>query len=352
MQPRRSVALAAAFAVVVSLPLFGAPQGLASPQSASPHVERDAVEGLRRQATQTKNELEKATKAWESRKTKLTSAEDKLKKTLSGLVVADAELNRTRAPLAQLANATYQQPGGSGLASLLNRSDANQSLRYAADLAHIAGRHEELIQKVAGLRRQRQQLSAEAQRLQSSNAVEQVKLTQEVGELKRRSEEATRQLTQTLEKVRADRERRFALSCSPDKVAEARRYPNGLIPDKFLCDLPQKGEELRADAARAFFKLNNAYAKRFGTKMCITDSYRNLASQQQVYSQRPGFAAVPGRSNHGTGTALDLCGGVQNQGSAQFQWLEANSRKYGWFHPQWAYSNPFEPWHWEFGSES
>jgi LAS superfamily LD-carboxypeptidase LdcB len=64
------------------------------------------------------------------------------------------------------------------------------------------------------------------------------------------------------------------------------------------------------------------------------------------------MAAVPGHSNHGYGTAVDLCGGVQNQGSAQFNWLRANSRKYEWFHPSWAYSSPFEPWHWEYTKEN
>lgn len=345
MPPRRSVALAAALAVALSLPVASAQQGLASPQA-----ERDTVEGLRRQATQTKDDLAKATKAWESRKDKLTKSEAQLKQTLQQLAAADAELNKIRAPLAQLANAAYQRPGGSGIASVLSASNVDQSLRYAADMQHVASRHESLIRRASGLQQQRQKLAADAQRLQSGNAVEQAKLGTEVGELKRRSQEATRQLTQLLEKIRADRERRFALSCSKDKVQEAREYPNGLIPDRFLCNLPQKGENLRADAALAFFKLNTAYRARFGSNMCVTDSYRPLAEQQAVYNQRPGFAAVPGRSNHGTGTATDLCGGVQTQGSPQFRWLEANARKYGWFHPQWAYSNPFEPWHWEYDS--
>ena len=78
----------------------------------------------------------------------------------------------------------------------------------------------------------------------------------------------------------------------------------------------------------------------------------DLAEQRSIYYQRPGFAAIPGRSNHGLGQALDLCGGIQSQGTTQFNWLEANSRKYGWFHPAWAYSSPFEPWHWEFGTEA
>jgi D-alanyl-D-alanine carboxypeptidase len=235
---------------------------------------------------------------------------------------------------------------------MLGSRDPGQALRSAADIQHLASQRESIVRRASGLSQQRKQLAAQAQALQSNNAVEQAKLGQEVAELKRRSAETTRQLSEMLKKIRADRERRFVLGCSQVKVAEARRYPNGLIPDRFLCDLPQRGDQLRADAALAFFKLNSAYRKRFGQQMCVTDSYRNLASQQRVYAQKPGLAAVPGRSNHGTGTAVDLCGGVQTQGSAQFRWLEANSRKYGWFHPQWAYSSPFEPWHWEFGSES
>lgn len=345
MPPPRSVALTVVLTAVLSLPLVSTPQGFASPQT-----ERDTVEGLRRQASQTTKDLEKATKAAEARKKKLGESEERLKKTLSDLGAAQVELNKLREPLAQLANSAYKVPGASGLPSMLGSRDANQALRSAADMQHLASQRESIVRRAAGLRQQRTQLAAQAQALQSSNAVEQTKLGQEVAELKRRSAETTRQLTEMLKKLRADREKRFALDCSQVGVAEARRYPNGLIPDRYLCDLPQKGSQLRADAALGFFKLNSAYRKRFGQQMCVTDSYRNLGSQQRVYAQKPGLAAVPGRSNHGTGTAVDLCGGVQTSGSVQFRWLESNSRKYGWFHPQWAYSSPFEPWHWEFGS--
>jgi hypothetical protein len=86
--------------------------------------------------------------------------------------------------------------------------------------------------------------------------------------------------------------------------------------------------------------------------MCVKSSYRPLREQQKLYYQKPGMAAVPGRSNHGLGQALDLCDGVQSQGSVTFNWMRSNSQTYGWFHPSWAYSSPFEPWHWEYGTES
>ncbi len=66
---------------------------------------------------------------------------------------------------------------------------------------------------------------------------------------------------------------------------------------------------------------------------------------------KPTLAAVPGTSNHGWGTAVDLCGGIQTFGSAQHVWMRQNAPLYGWYLPSWAQqtgSKP-EPWHWEYG---
>lgn len=136
--------------------------------------------------------------------------------------------------------------------------------------------------------------------------------------------------------------------CKPSKAKE-REYTNGRIPVDELCPLPQQGELLRADAAVAFYKLNAAYQERFGEEMRVNSSYRDRDKQAELYERMPaGMAAPPGTSNHGNGIALDLGDGVQNADTPQFKWLEKNSEKYGWIHPDWAYSNPYEPWHWEF----
>jgi len=311
----------------------------------------DPIDELRREANKARKDLEKATKEWESRKKALAASQAKLRETLKELGKAEAELDRIRVPLARLANTMYQTPGLGGAMVIFSAQGSRTALRAAADLTHIASEQEALIRRADELQRRYEQLATTAQELQSRNAVEQTRVQQEVQRLKQRSAELTSQLTAMLDKLEVSRERRLLMECPADLVADARKYPNGLIPAKYLCDLPQKGEQLRADAARSFYKLNAAYKRRFGRDICITDSYRSLADQQRVYYQRPGFAAIPGRSNHGLGTALDLCGGVQISGSVQFRWMEANSRRYGWFHPSWAYSNPFEPWHWEYGSE-
>jgi zinc D-Ala-D-Ala carboxypeptidase len=309
----------------------------------------DPIDDLRQEAAKARTDLEKATKKFEQRRKDLIKSQAELRDTLQDLAKAEAELFRIREPLAELANMAHQHPAVGGTITMVAGGDPAEALRGAADLGYLAEGQEALIDKADTLQKRRSQLASKAQELQSEHAVEQTKLQQEIDILKEKSAQLTVQLTKMLDKLDVSRERRLELSCDKDLVSGARKFPNGLIPAKYLCGLPQKGEQLRADAALGFYKLNTAYKKRFGRNICVTDSYRNLSNQQRIYYQRPGFAAIPGRSNHGLGTAVDLCGGIQNSGSAQFNWMEAHSRKYGWYHPSWAYSSPFEPWHWEYG---
>lgn len=128
-------------------------------------------------------------------------------------------------------------------------------------------------------------------------------------------------------------------------------YHNGEIPAAALCPVwGAPGQLLRGDAARAFTALSREYAKAFGRPVCVTDSYRSRSQQVVLYATKPNLAARPGTSNHGWGTAVDLCGGVESFGTAQHAWLLSHAPLYGWFHPSWAQpggSRP-EPWHWEF----
>ena len=92
-------------------------------------------------------------------------------------------------------------------------------------------------------------------------------------------------------------------------------------------------------------------AQEFGTPICVTDSYRTYDEQVRLKREKPGLAAEPGTSNHGWGMATDLCGGIQNDGTAANNWLRQNAGRFAWFHPSWADpggSGPYEPWHWEY----
>jgi len=129
-------------------------------------------------------------------------------------------------------------------------------------------------------------------------------------------------------------------------------YLNGEIPLEALCPLAAApGHRLRADAAFAFDKLAGEYARTFGRLPCVSDSYRDYPSQVSLRARKPGLAAVPGTSNHGWGTAVDLCGGIESFGTPQHEWLVVNGPMFGWYHPSWAQaggSKP-EPWHFEYG---
>jgi cell wall-associated NlpC family hydrolase len=129
-------------------------------------------------------------------------------------------------------------------------------------------------------------------------------------------------------------------------------YPNGLIPPSALCPLGVAGHALRCDATAAWRAMSTAYQGTFGTPLCITDSYRGYASQVRLYGEKPALAAVPGTSNHGWGLAVDLCGGVDAFGTAQYSWMLANAGRYGFVHPTWADpgNGREEPWHWEYAA--
>ncbi|MGN6301230.1 MAG: D-alanyl-D-alanine carboxypeptidase family protein [Angustibacter sp.] len=149
--------------------------------------------------------------------------------------------------------------------------------------------------------------------------------------------------------VSRSQERGPIAGCSGREPAE--HYANGQLPTSILCALPfAPGHKLRADAAVRLIRLNEVYKGRFGSDLCLTDSYRSLASQYNVAARKPGLAARPGTSEHGWGLAIDVCGGPDEVGSARRAWFLENAPAFGWDNPDWARpggTKP-EPWHWEF----
>ena len=132
---------------------------------------------------------------------------------------------------------------------------------------------------------------------------------------------------------------------------DTRSYANGEMSTAALCPLWGAPDmSLRADAAAAFAGLSKEFAAQFGRPLCVTDAYRTRTEQVAVYAQRPGLAARPGTSNHGWGSATDLCGGVQSFATIEHVWMLTHAGLYGWFHPSWAEPSGAkpEPWHWEY----
>ena len=130
-----------------------------------------------------------------------------------------------------------------------------------------------------------------------------------------------------------------------------RSYPNGRVPRSGLCSLRgEPGESLRPRAAAAFNAMSLAFERAHGRPLCVTDSYRSYDQQVAVKAAKGKWAATPGRSEHGVGRALDLCGGVNRFGTAAHRWMQQNAPRFGWVHPDWARAGGSlpEPWHWEF----
>ncbi|MEV0591793.1 D-alanyl-D-alanine carboxypeptidase family protein [Nonomuraea cavernae] len=306
---------------------------------------------LRKEAEKSAKELEEATRALEKRRASIAASEKELKTKLDSLQQAESRLQEMRQPVSEMVELLYQQPvGADGVGSFLAGDASQDTLRAMASVTQIVRDRQHAVEQTATLTRDTQRLASEAQELRADNLLTEAQMSAEVDTLRQRSDKVVKSLTAALVKlgIKIDKVGTAALKCNPLRIATANSYPNGLIPSNMLCPLQQRGHSLRADAAIAFVSLNESYRRRFGRYMCVTDAYRSLAEQQSVYYRRPGFAAVPGRSNHGLGLAVDLCGGIERFRSVEFVWMEQNAKRYGWFHPDWAYSSPFEPWHWEY----
>jgi D-alanyl-D-alanine carboxypeptidase len=143
---------------------------------------------------------------------------------------------------------------------------------------------------------------------------------------------------------------RWVSDCAAIGSHRALDHPNGRVSSEDLCRIPGTRHQLHHGAVRDYWRVNQAYARRFGRGLCITDSYRSYEAQQAVYGSKPGLAAVPGTSNHGWGIALDLCGGVESYYSETHRWLRVHGPRFGWVNPTWAQEGGSlpEPWHWEY----
>ena len=134
---------------------------------------------------------------------------------------------------------------------------------------------------------------------------------------------------------------------------------NGRLDPDSLCSVPYDTKQLLAcNAVAAWMRLNEAYKPVFGEDIPIDLSYRTYDEQVEMRRIYGSGAAVPGTSNHGWGTAVDLPdyreGGIGlewNYGTEKYEWLKAHAPAYGWVNPSWAVQGgvgPHEPWHFEY----
>lgn len=125
-----------------------------------------------------------------------------------------------------------------------------------------------------------------------------------------------------------------------NEAANGQLDDSELEPIKGAGSSKTKGHKLNKVAAKAYSEMVAA-AEADGITWEITDSYRDYEAQVDVAARKGlynqgGLAAVPGTSNHGWGSAVDL-----KLNDEALAWLRANADRFG-------FTNiPREPWHWE-----
>lgn len=310
------------------------------------------VEGLRKAAAAASKELEDATRRWMEQTERAREAKAAAAAVRVEAGAAAIAAGKAREQLGTVAAAQYRSPDP-GWALALSE-DPSTVLRDAEVLDLLAGRQTSHVEDLLAEQAVAERLVKKAADLAESAEAEVTQLIAQRRALMRRADEITKGLTAALERLEAQRrasraaERSKVPGCRPKDGYKS--YPNGLVPSDALCPLPKDGHRLRADAAIAFWQLNDAFRDDFGRSICMTDSYRSLAMQRDLYVRKPGLAAVPGTSNHGWGLAVDLCGGAEHFGTEVYEWLDENGDEFGWDNPSWARPGGSKPeaWHWEY----
>lgn len=376
----------------------GAPDELGASPAASPT--EDAVEQARKVREQAEREVaafraqvEQATAVLTEGSRRLEAKQAELARTRAEQAAAEAAAEQAleraaaaRSRLATMAAASFRSPVPDSvqLALTTTPEGIRDAVIARADLDRVRGTSTDAVREAKAARveadsavRAADQLTDQAAEQEAAVAVEVQRLAEYAKQSQATLETAAVALSaaQDVERVAvADAEARAAAERSAREARERARaaaranrgvfatceapasgaQANGFLDPASLCPLDAAaGHGLVPDAAAAFNAMNAAYQAERGTPICVTDSYRSYAAQVDVYARKPQLAAVPGSSNHGLGTAVDFCGGVERFGSEAHLWMKVNASRFGWFHPAWAQQSGSRPeaWHWEFAGD-
>lgn len=381
------LALVAPLAIGSGDPAFAADGAAANP---TPAAQPQTLAALKAQADAVRTELAAGAAKLDAARSKLAALQATAKAATSEVTTIDARFATLREQLAGYAAQLYMDPATeTAMTALTQGSNFAASVQGVQMLSIVNRGRTEVLRVVVVDEEQAQVLRTQAAQAVAAAAVVQKSVAAQVAALQAKAGQASTRLTagevayQTgLERAAVQRiaaakaahnEAARALAVRQAAALEADEadisvpaaqcgaasdgpfpagpwggYADGFIPSSQLCAIADGGR-LRPDAAAAFNAMSAAYARAFGSGLCVSDSYRSYAQQAAVFRQRPSLAAVPGTSNHGWGLAVDLGCGVQYSRSAQYRWMAANAGQFGWVHPEWASHDPFEPWHWEFG---
>lgn len=329
-----------------------APRPAATTKAKPAKAKRLTLAQLRAAVKAVDDDLARRTAEYERGAALLASSRNRLAAVQAEATRARAEATQARDDLGRFAAAAYRggqvpsdlvvlmAPPAGATDTLRGLQSVEQAGLTKTDIATYA---RDTAARAADLERQ-------AQEITDANATNAYRLATQRDELKALAASTQKQLTAEVARVAAVKARKLAANCRA-KAKLAQEFPNGLIPAAVLCAVDAT-HLLRGDAAVAFKELAAAYQKKFDAPVCITSAYRTRALQAKLFAADPVMVAVPGRSFHGLGLALDLCGGIERFGTPQHRWMKKNAATYGWYHPTWAEPTGVtpEPWHWEYGT--
>jgi LAS superfamily LD-carboxypeptidase LdcB len=274
----------------------------------------------------------------------------------------DQDLQAAQARVNALARHAYTHPEPEpwALALSVDPHAVARSFENIRILRRIGATHQGAVADLVAQRADVEARAVRAEQLSRQAQDEQTRLDAELEALRTKAADALAELQAAqakLAQLRAQEAARRAAAlhqaqvqgtCSA--VADG-SYANGFLPAEMLCPLATApGQQLARQAAAAFDAMSQAHRLATGKFICVTDSYRPYEDQVRVFAEKPSLAATPGRSQHGWGLAVDLCGGIERSDTAEHLWMQNNAPQFGFVHPAWAEpggSKP-EPWHWEF----
>lgn len=326
---------------------------LAALSAESNGLMNDVARARAAQVVAQKNEAQQTAKL-----KKLAAETAAARRNLEGMAY-DAYVNgpdslRDVAALVDLVAGSGEEAIAAGTADYLSSERAADKSRYAA----LTRAQQQVWQDAAKATAEREKATAAAVRAQKAAAAAVAEQQKALVVLQKVAESSRAALAD----LGVDAQRRFEgidvellskVATTPLCTTDSGTYVNGMIPGAALCPISgSPGHMMRPAAARALSAVSEAYAQAFGQRMCMTDTYRSYSEQVGVKRRKPTLAATPGTSNHGLGLAVDLCGGIENFGTPQHEWMKQHAPLFGLFHPSWAQAGGSlpEPWHWEFAS--
>lgn len=114
---------------------------------------------------------------------------------------------------------------------------------------------------------------------------------------------------------------------------------------------------LTKDTYSAFLKLNTAMQTDIGKGVFIRSAWRSFQTQQKTMTASPELAAVPGRSEHQLGTAIDFSHTSAQEreetfaSTPQYEWMKIHAYEYGFVQTYGENSilaGIIEPWHFRY----